>query len=273
MLDEHTHSWYSMDSEAKTEDMVLRAIDLGLDYLAVTNHYNADFNYIKEQYIEASWEVKYPFDMVGHIEELRALREKYKDKLMLAVGVECGYSKASNSTYLDTINREDFDIIVNSIHLVDHEDIYREIFYENKDRDYVFRSYLEAVRESVDAPYDYDIIGHIGYISRRAPYENNLLTLEEYGDEIDDILRAIISRDKCLECNTKTKSLPLDFLPGREILARYYELGGRKVSFGSDAHNPTRIADKYKRTAEILEEIGFEGFTYYIEGKPHLMKW
>ena len=273
MLDSHTHSNYSMDSETPSEDMVKRAIELGLDYYAITDHFNADYINIAKLYRANSRELKYPLDLEGHIEDVLRLQDKYRDKLYVAVGVECGYSRESEAIYLDSLDRDRLDVIVNSIHTVDNGDIYDLQLYDGVNRDYIFKRYLECVRASIDAPYPYDIIGHIGYMSRKAPYPNNLFTMDEFGEEIDDILRAIIARNKCLECNAKSKNTPYEFLPGREILTRYYELGGRKISYGSDAHNTDRLAEKFDLIASIAKSIGFAGFTYFVGGKPYLAKF
>ena len=52
--------------------------------------------------------------------------------------------------------------------------------------------------------------------------------------EIDEILQVIIQKDKILEVNSSTKGMGLS-VTSEEILQRYYQLGGRKISFASDA--------------------------------------
>lgn len=272
--DTHVHSIHSMDCNATQDEMTERAIALGGGYIAFTDHYNADYLNILPAYRENCLELKYPLDVENHIKETLKTQEKYKDRIYVGVGVECGWSPSAEPIYSDTVRRENFDVIINSVHTVKGGDIYSPIFFSgNESREEMFSAYLDAVRASIDAPYDYDIIGHIGYFSRKAPYENNLITLNEFGDRINDILKAIIRRDKCLECNSQRKNTPLEFLPGREILTRYYELGGRKISFGSDSHQPVRVLEHYGEVSSIAREIGFEGFTYFVKGEPRLAKF
>ena len=45
------------------------------------------------------------------------------------------------------------------------------------------------------------------------------------------------------------------------IVKRYYELGGRAVSIGSDAHFKERIMDKREEVVKELKEIGFTYIT------------
>jgi predicted metal-dependent phosphoesterase TrpH len=64
-IDLHVHSKYSTDNNAEPEETVLHAIELGLHGIAFTEHY----------YYEAS-------------EPVEALRDKYRDSIMIFLGVE-----------------------------------------------------------------------------------------------------------------------------------------------------------------------------------------
>lgn len=68
-IDLHVHSKYSEDNTADPEEMVIRAIDMGLDAIAFTEHY----------YYEAS-------------EPAEALKERYRGRISIFRGVE--YSSA-----------------------------------------------------------------------------------------------------------------------------------------------------------------------------------
>ena len=84
---------------------------------------------------------------------------------------------------------------------------------------------------------------------------------------IDDILKTIIAKDKILEVNSSTKQLPQLCMPDVNILQRYYDLGGRKVSFGSDAHFTSRILEKRKEIVEALKQMGFTYITVPFKGE------
>ena len=132
--------------------------------------------------------------------------------------------------------------------------------------------YLGVIRRSLDAPYPYDVVGHIGYIARYVPYADRSFSLEEFGAEIDDILLTIIAKDKILEVNSASKMQETMTLPSENILRRYYELGGRKISFGSDAHFKERIADKREEVADVLRRIGFAHVTVPFRGEHILLE-
>jgi Histidinol phosphatase and related hydrolases of the PHP family len=94
-------------------------------------------------------------------------------------------------------------------------------------------------------------------LQETTPYRNKSLTIEEYGDKIDAILKGIIERNKALEVNTHTERFPSD-----EILRRYFELGGRKITFGSDSHHGDLCKD-FENTSEYLKGIGFTHFSVF----------
>ena len=90
-----------------------------------------------------------------------------------------------------------------------------------------------------------------------------LETLEYPWEALPKIKDFIIELGKTLEVNTHHA-----LCPNEEILKKYYEFGGRKVSFGSDAHRGDVYKD-FDETAKMLKTIGFKGFTYFINHEEH----
>ena len=185
----------------------------------------------------------------------------------VAVGAEFGFSnkKEVQAKYVQTCEKFSPDFVINSVHGDKGKDFVFTDFTEPKERTY--KRYLQLVRQSLDVPYPYDVVGHIGYITRYVPFENQGITLEEFGEELDDIFKTIIAKDKILEVNTATKQLPNSTLPEWALIERYYALGGRKISYGSDAHFAERIADKREETVARLKQIGFEYVTVPCKGE------
>ena len=100
-------------------------------------------------------------------------------------------------------------------------------------------------------------MAHIGYCSRNAVYADPKIRYEDFSEILDRILYRIVEKDKILEINTSSKTAGSPFLPDTDILRRYYEMGGRKVSYASDAHDPSRIMEKRDIVVAALKKIGF----------------
>ena len=157
------------------------------------------------------------------------------------------------------------DYVINSVHSIEGKDFaYIECTGEKKQ---VYSNYLATIRRSLDVPYPYHIVGHIGYAARYVPFADKNISLEEFGEEIDDILQTIIKKDKILEVNSANKTLENRTLPARHIIERYFALGGRKISYGSDAHFIERIGDKREEIVATLKEIGFTYLTVPFRGE------
>ncbi len=261
LVDVHTHSTYSADGRSALADMIKTAKGLGLSYYGVSEHF--DYDYRAENVRIGGKEIDY-IDEDAYFSGARALQEKENSpSFTFLVGAELGYSPTQRAIddYFAMIERYKPDFLVNSVHTLDGSDCYFPESFEGKKKEYAYTRYLNQVRLSLEAPYDYHIVAHVGYVSRNAPYGDRKLRYSDYPTLYDDILRAIIQKGKILEVNSSSRGAGSEFLPDLDVLTRYFELGGRAVSFGSDAHDVTRIVDKFSLVASQLKKIGFTHLT------------
>lgn len=110
------------------------------------------------------------------------------------------------------------------------EECYFPEYTRGKEKRDAYNAYFQAVLASLDAPYPYDIVAHIGYCSRNAVYADPKIRYEDFSEILDRILYRIVEKDKILEINTSSKTAGSPFLPDTDILRRYYEMG-RQESF------------------------------------------
>ena len=263
MIDCHTHTKYSPDSKTEPEAQILSAIEKGLSYICITEH----MDFTDGMKYSLPGETIFTYEITPeYFAEYGRLRENYADKIQIGIGVEAGWTKEDESHVKEELAKNDFDYIINSIHLVDGYDIYWPSFYKGKTKKQAYEAYLNAVMESLKAPYRFDCVGHLGYITRYSVFEDKTMKYADYADSIDQILKEIIKRDILLEVNTHNIAYGLD-IPDLTIAKRYYELGGRLLTVGSDAHRPVLIAECYKEAAERAKAIGFKNFVYKCRGK------
>ena len=95
-------------------------------------------------------------------------------------------------------------------------------------------------------------------------------TLPEYFDEeADRVLEALASRQKALELNTSRLALSAeDYRLNERYLKRFWELGGKYVTLGTDAHSPEQITNGLNEGIGLLKKVGFDKVTYYEKRKP-----
>lgn len=263
-VDSHSHSSFSHDGREPIEAFIAEAKRKNLAYYAVTEHLDRDYKYCrKERFLKQ-------LNLRRYARAIEALREKYEGETpYVAFGVEAGYCAETVKWYEENLPRYDFDVIVNSIHTIHGGDAYFGKFFKGRDKDDVYLEYLGLLIDSVKVPYRYDIIGHIGYITRYAGYPDVSLWAPQYLDKIDELFEEIISRGKTVEINTHIRHPLMNYLPERPLLERYYALGGRNVTFSSDAHVAEDICKRYDEVAALVKEIGFTEWTVYKKGEPY----
>ena len=122
--------------------------------------------------------------------------------------------------------------------------------------------------------FSFDILAHITYPSR---YINGKFAraedLHRYDDKICEILKLAIKRDVALEVNTSNLKTAYPFImPDEKILKMYFELGGKLLTIGSDAHNVDGLCCGFSKTFETLKNIGFSELYYFKNRKSFSYK-
>lgn len=268
MIDSHSHSKLSHDGNFSIEEMMAEAQRLGLSYYAITEHLDRDYKQgIKLRFCRQ-------LDIPKYEKERTDFLNSYKGDMYAAFGIEAGYSKRAVKDTEKSLRGQKLDFVINSIHTIQGEDpCYRMYFLKNSQKKKAYDKYLKVLYESLFVPYDYQIIGHIGYVTRYAPFEDISLTTPEFHDQIDEILKVIIEKDKTIEINTRMRKKQFQYLPEDYILNRYRELGGTKVTYSSDAHRLPEIAGKYELGVEAAKNAGFEYWTVYKDRVPHKVEF
>ncbi len=271
LTDVHTHTKFSPDGIDGIEEMLKAAHERGACYYGVSEHFDYDYKVDGVRFAGGAKPVY--TDPELYFSRARALQKSYAGRMEVLVGGEFGFTAnpAAAPLYRQLLERYRPDFVVNSVHSNGRAD-YAEAkaFYADgalRPKKEVYREYFSLVEKSVDAPYEYDIIGHLTYCTRYAPYADKRARREDFADELDGILTKVIAADKILEVNSSSYGCANEFLPDRDILERYFALGGRNVSFASDAHGVSRILDKREIVVSVLREIGFGFITVPRQGK------
>ena len=166
--------------------------------------------------------------------------------------------------------RAPFDQVIGSIHTLMGFDLYYETLYEGRKKDEVYRFYLKTMAHCVRSHGDFiDILAHIDYIARYAAYLDTELTYAAYGEEIDEVLAALIETDTVLELNTRRFDAPQGKSSLVPIFRRYRDLGGREVTLGSDAHNAAAIGFAFREAHDMAENLGLHIVTFFARKKEY----
>jgi len=117
--------------------------------------------------------------------------------------------------------------------------------------DEVMRRYLGQVAALVAGSDAFEVLAHLDYARRHWPGAAGRYDERRFEEEYRAVLRALAGTGRALEVNTLTPLLSVD------VLRWWRELGGGAVSFGSDAHWPSRVGEHFALAVDVVEAAGF----------------
>ncbi|GKX66937.1 histidinol-phosphatase HisJ family protein [Inconstantimicrobium mannanitabidum] len=245
IFDNHMHSEMSSDSKMKIEEIlkVQKENNLGV---TITEH--VDWNYRNPNLFRC--------DVKAYLKAY----EKYRNDT-LNLGIEIGLGEEILDKNIETSNNN-FDLVLGSIHIVNDKDIFNEFFQEGVTKQAGFEEYFEFTAKCIELYDCFQVLSHLDYPSRYAPFKDPEMYYEDFSDHIDTVLRTLIRKDKVLELNTRRLNDKTAFNNLNTILKRYYDLGGRYISLGSDAHKPQDIMNNFEAGLTMLNSLNLTPVTF-----------
>ncbi|MGP1612760.1 MAG: histidinol-phosphatase HisJ family protein [Catonella sp.] len=272
IADMHTHSAFSGDSEVPIETQLEKAIALGLKHYCLTEHEDL---YYPETVDDSGNSINiFKLDLPDYLNKINKLKTAYKNKINILTGIELGLCERALPEYKKLINEHNFDFVIASVHLIDGFDPYYPEFWLYHDRKAAITRYFEIMLEMITKFTDFDALGHLDYIFRYIRDEagnptDGHYSYREYADLIDPILMKIIELDKALEINSAGYKYGLESPnPRSKVIKRYKKLGGKKITIGSDGHQPEHLAYDFDKCETLLKELEFDGYYIYENRKP-----
>lgn len=270
MFDSHIHTKNSADSNQTLDEICESAIQKGMQGIAICDHVDICFAKELDPYQA----------MKCCIAEVRKAKETYKNRIRIFQGVEFADYFCDQVLSERILSLCDYDVIIGSVHTLygdGVDDSYSRVDWSAgaKSMEQVknfFAAYLNEVLDIAERM-DFDILAHLTcplrYINEK--YGRGL-DENEFASQIDAILSTVIRRGIALEVNTSGVDVNGGYwLPSEAIIHRYYDMGGRLITLGSDAHVLQNIGRGFQRTAEMLKKIGFSSYCYYEKRKPYFV--
>ncbi len=279
--DSHVHTAFSTDSKEPMEQMLMAAIENGFPSICFTDHMDYNFPVIYNK--SSDTEPPFFLDTDAYFIETRRLIPLYP-QIKIRTGIELGLKEDAKDKCMELLNLYKFDFVIGSTHLVDNTDPYYDIFWEGTDEKTAIQKFYEATLENAKSGVDFDVYGHIDYITRYTPYMKKLrssnLFDEDYYisitnnflDIIEAILKELINSGKGIELNTSGIKYGLHHPhPHEKILKLYKELGGEIITIGSDAHEARHLGFGFDGVPEILKTCGFKYYTEFTNRRPEML--
>lgn len=248
----HTHTHYC-DGKNTPEDMILAAIDLGFVSLGFSGHGIASYDIVSMK----------PEQELAYRKEIRALQEKYADRIEILLGQE--------HDCLSPYAEFPYDYLIESVHHLRQPNGYWDVDWDQYHTDIAIKegfggdvyAYCKAYFETCADAYSHSpaqIVGHLDLVckfNQKTPLfdEND----PRYLQPAMEALECAVDRGMVVEVNTGGmakghRNIPY---PTKPILRRLKELGG-EVIVNSDCHDKTKLTYGYDLARELLLSCGFD---------------
>lgn len=256
LFDTHMHTKYSADSDMLLENAVIAAQqnDIGI---VVTEHLDYDF----------PGDTPFEFDPQQYLKEYAPYRSN-----ALHLGVEVGMQQHTAEQSAAFVRSADFDEVICSLHVIDGCDLYYKECYAGKTDHECYTRYLTMMAHLI-AQHDFaDVLGHIDYICRYAPFNPPDIVLADYSDLIDTIWKTLLDKGIVPEINTRRFDDSNNIAPLLKLYERYAQLGGKYVTIGSDAHKAANVGFKLREAADMALSLGLQP-VYFARRQMQLCKF
>jgi histidinol-phosphatase (PHP family) len=264
-FDLHTHHERCGHAKEKIRAYIEAAIREGLSVIGISDHspYFAD---PKDHPWPTTTMARSEFP--AYVEEVLRLKEEYKDRIEVLLGVESDFFPEHAEVYRKAYERYPFDYIIGSVHQSGGVSIFNKKRWnglseaqkrEQKDE------YYRLIRLSAQSGM-FQILGHIDAMKGFYPAFSDIRT-----EAVEETLKIIADSGVAIEVNTSGKTKTCGgWYPSDDILERALHYG-IEVTFGSDAHIPDRVGDEWDLVSRRLKEIGYTHWVFFRRKRKQIV--
>jgi histidinol-phosphatase (PHP family) len=256
--DNHVHTGWSWDtpSSATMARACERALALGLPAIAFTEH--LDFTVwapedkaTTDGLVERHHAQYEPLDVEGYFAELAECRERFPE-LRIWSGIETGEPHLFGASVAAHLRHAPVDRVLGSLHSLSADGVLYgvgRLLYD--DADAVMRRYLGEIVTMIETSDVFEVLAHVDFPRRYWPGGRHVYQEKDFEEEYRAVFRALAGTGRALEVNTTSPLASVD------QVRWFREEGGRAVSFGSDAHQPGNVGQRFDLAVDVVEAAGF----------------
>ena len=279
MIDYHIHPNYSQDAKGSLEEFCDSAIMHNVKEIAFTTHVDSDpatddcFVVVEGKKID----VKSDYWLEHYESSIRLVGDIFKEKgLVVRLGAELDLYPGVMNNLPEKFHSTEFDIILGSVHLIDHlaisaqkesQSVFTKYSVEDIGEIY-FNTLIQSIEES-----PITVLSHLDLYRRYGElyYGNKIHTL--WQSHIKELTDKMKIHNVGFEINTSTWRKGMnDPMPSIELISALIKNGVTTISVGSDAHKPKDVGSGIDKAIALLVENGFPAPSVFEKGKAVLYK-
>ncbi|WP_372752465.1 histidinol-phosphatase [Labilibaculum sp.] len=266
----HTHSTFC-DGKNSPEEMVVRAIELGLTAIGFSSHAPLP--------VKQSWSM--PSEkLTNYVAEIKGLRKKFKAEIQIYLSLEIDYIPGLTNSFSEFTKVADLDYTIGSVHLVKADSDTEFWFLDGPDTNYIHgievlfdgdakkavTAYYEQLIEMVETQKP-DVIAHADKVKMNS--KGRFFSEKEtwYLELVDRTIRAIKQNGSIVEINSRGiyKKKSTSFFPDHYFLEECQK-NSIPVTISSDAHHVDELVAGFDLAEKRLKEFGFQSIRLFEEG-------
>jgi histidinol-phosphatase (PHP family) len=257
--DNHVHTQFSWDAPGAAS-MVRnceQALAVGVGCVAFTDHLDftdwTDGDLIGAENLDPRrYGAMRLLDVTGYLAAIEECRERFPDLRILS-GAEIGEAHLYAVSARAMVARAGFDRVLGSLHAIPFNGrlTASDQLFGVMPAAEVMRRYFAEVVRLIEGSEIFQVLAHLDFPRRSWPHNAGPYDETAFEAEYRAVLRALAASGRVLEVNTKSP------LASVELIRWWRDVGGRAVSFGSDAHQPWRVGAKFKLAVDVVEAAGF----------------
>jgi histidinol-phosphatase (PHP family) len=255
MYEYHTHTTNSPDSRVKMHEYCERAIAIGIEEIAFTDHIDHD------PADRSRGHNNYPTYMA----DIATCREQYGDRLTILSAAEVDWNRATAPEVRAYLADKPFDFIICSVHWINGE------YLGERARKHpsieVYRHYLDEIEALVTTEDFFHVIGHFD-LGKRYDTVNGRIDLEHNRIQLGRIFDAMAAHGKGFDLNTSAvRTAAHEPMPGPDILRLFRAHGGQHATIGSDTHMLNTVGTNIDVAVQTLREATWTTASHIENGR------
>ena len=258
--DYHLHSNFSCDGDSTIKTMCRHAIKLGIPEIGFSEHWDMGPYETQPHFLQVeAW-----------FKEIERLRRLLAGKLLIRAGIEIAEPHLHPKETAEVLTRCPFDYIMGSVHFVGPHFMFDEAYFRAHTADEVYTDYFNEVEELLHSP-DIDVVAHLDIPVRTA---KPILGFdpERYEEQLRHILQMVIDRGLALDINSAgLRKTAHNLMPDPLILGWYAEMGGKRVTLGSDAHKGNQVGLHLEQALAAIRTAGILNITQFEHRQARLL--
>ncbi len=259
----HTHSDFSCDCHATMADMCRAAIDQGIAELGFTEHYDL----VQGE----SPECRDSFRLEAWAAELARCRAEFAGQLTLRAGIELGEPHRYAAEARALLARYPFDYALGSLHWAGPDSIFDLAYFKRLPAAEAYGRYFTELEQMARLG-GFDILSHLDVPVRAGFGVYGGYDPRDYEADIRPVLQACIDNGLALDLNSAAlRSRPNMLTPNVDILRWYAEMGGERVTLGSDAHRPEQVSAGLEEALAAARAAGLKYLTFFEQRQARLV--